>query len=78
MIGRAPVAWLAAIAAVLFAGAEVHAEITLDMVTVGNPGNAGYVHRTAGTFGSVDHVYQIGKYEVTTGQYREFLNAKAA
>src|SRR5207245_847392 len=27
--------------------------------------------------GSVDHVYQIGKYEVTAGQYTEFLNAGA-
>ena len=28
-------------------------------------------------FGSVGHVYQIGKYEVTAGQYTEFLNAVA-
>ena len=30
----------------------------------------------ATTFGSVNHVYQIGKYEVTNNQYAEFLNAK--
>ncbi len=29
-------------------------------------------------FGGVDYAYQIGKYEVTTGQYAEFLNAVAA
>jgi len=28
-------------------------------------------------FGSVDHAYLIGKYEVTVGQYAEFLNAVA-
>ncbi len=30
----------------------------------------------ATTFGSVNHEYQIGKYEVTNNQYAEFLNAK--
>jgi formylglycine-generating enzyme required for sulfatase activity len=32
--------------------------------------------RTSG-YGSVGYVYQIGKYEVTAGQYTEFLNAVA-
>ena len=27
--------------------------------------------------GSVDHAYRIGKYEITAGQYAEFLNAVA-
>ena len=31
-----------------------------------------------GNFGGVDHVYAIGKYEVTAGQYAEFLDAVAA
>lgn len=48
--------------------------VTMDWVTVGNAGNAdddtGY--------GGVAYEYQIGKYEVTAGQYTEFLNAKAA
>lgn len=43
-------------------------------VQIGNPGNAGQV-QTQGTFGGVDHVYRIGMYEVTNGQYTEFLNA---
>ena len=27
--------------------------------------------------GSVDHLYKIGRYEVTAGQYTQFLNAVA-
>jgi len=46
------------------AGADT---ITYEMVTVGNPGNA---NNTA-----VDYSYQIGKYDVTIGQYTAFLNA---
>src|SRR3954469_10627018 len=51
--------------------------VTIDMVTVGNPGNAPDTRYDAIGFGSVDHVYQIGKYEVTAGRYTEFLNAVA-
>jgi len=47
--------------------------VTIDMVTVGNPGNA---NDTTG-YGRVTYDYQIGKYEVTIGQYTEFLNAVA-
>ena len=47
------------------------------MVTVGNPGNAADTRYDATGFGSVGYVYQIGKYEVTAGQYTEFLNAVA-
>jgi formylglycine-generating enzyme required for sulfatase activity len=46
----------------------------MDWVTVGNPGNAA---DTTG-YGSVSEVYQISTYEVTAGQYTEFLNAVAA
>lgn len=49
------------------------ADITLDLVTVGNAGNA---NDTTG-YGGVDYVYAIGKYEVTAGQYTAFLNAVA-
>jgi hypothetical protein len=55
--------------------------VTIDWVTVGNPGNAPdaevMLDGTTG-YGSVDHAYRIGKYEVTAGQYTEFLNAVAA
>ena len=59
--------------------------VTIDMVTVGNPGNApdtevmtccGSSTGTTG-YGSVGYRYRIGKYEVTAGQYTEFLNAVA-
>ena len=47
--------------------------VTIDMVTVGNPGNA---NDTGGTGnGRVDYEYQIAKYAVTIGQYTAFLNA---
>ena len=43
------------------------------MVTVGNPGNAN--DTGGGGIGAVDSSYQIGKYDVTIGQYTAFLNA---
>ena len=48
--------------------------VTMGWTPVGNPGNA---PDTTG-FGAVVYAYQIGTYEVTNGQYAEFLNAKAA
>ena len=48
--------------------------VTMDWVAVGNAGNAA---DTTG-YGSVSEDYQIGTYEVTAGQYTEFLNAVAA
>jgi sulfatase modifying factor 1 len=51
--------------------------VTIDMVTVGNPGNAPDTRYNSIAVGSVGYTYQIGKYEVTTGQYTEFLNAVA-
>ena len=50
------------------------------MVTVGNPGNApDTVVMNDGTtgYGEVDYTYQIGKFEITAGQYTAFLNAVA-
>ena len=47
------------------------------MVTVGNPGNAPDTRYNGISVGSVGYNYQIGKYEVTAGQYTEFLNAVA-
>jgi len=48
--------------------------VTIDMVTVGNAGNS--ADTTA--YGAVAYDYQIGKYDVTIGQYTDFLNAVAA
>ena len=57
---------------------------TIETVPVGNLGNAGELSgKKAGGFGpdricgAVDYGYNIGKYEVTSGQYCEFLNAVA-
>jgi sulfatase modifying factor 1 len=47
--------------------------VAVDMVTVGNPGNA----NDATGYGAVNYSYQIGKVEITIGQYAEFLNAVA-
>ena len=58
---------------------------SLETVPVGNPGNTGELSgEGAGGFGpdricgAVTYEYNIGKYEVTAGQYTEFLNAVAA
>jgi len=55
--------------------------VNIETVPVGNPGNAADMRynldqRPEG-FGRVDYTYNIGKYEVTAGQYTEFLNAVA-
>ncbi|NLE58846.1 MAG: formylglycine-generating enzyme family protein, partial [Planctomycetes bacterium] len=58
--------------------------VNIETVPVGNPGNAGELSGAgAGGYGpdqicgAVDYEYRIGKYEVTAGQYTEFLNAVA-
>jgi formylglycine-generating enzyme len=54
---------------------------SLEFVAVGDPGNAADTRGPSdgGTkgCGSVGYVYQMGKYDVTVGQYCEFLNAVA-
>ncbi len=67
--------WLAAMACLLAAPAR--AGITYQQVTVGNAGNAGDTRTGANTLGkgAVAYDYQIGKYDVTIGQYTAFLNA---
>jgi sulfatase modifying factor 1 len=72
--------------AVLAIGSVTQAAITIDTVAVGDAGNAGELSGAgvAGGFGpdricgSVGYAYNIGKYEVTAGQYTAFLNAVAA
>jgi len=48
--------------------------VTIDWVTVGDPGNAA---DTTG-YGAVADEYRIGKYEVTIQQYADFLSAVAS
>ncbi len=62
------------VAALLVCAFGAHADVVIEMVTVGDPGNA----PDAGGYGAVDHTFEIGKYEVTNSQYAEFLNAVAA
>ncbi len=50
-------------------------QASLEFVTVGDPGNA--ADTSNGGHGSVPYVYQMGKYDVTVGQYVQFLNAVA-
>ena len=55
---------------------------SLQFVTVSNPGNAGeqsgLAYGDSTYYGAVPYVYQMGKYDVTAGQYTAFLNAVAA
>ena len=70
---------LPSVAALLFAAFILNSNlqaalITIDTVSVGNAGNAA---DTTG-YGAVGYEFNIGKYEVTIGQYTTFLNAVAA
>jgi len=65
----------AAVFSVVMLATETHATpVTIDWVTVGDPGNAA---DTTG-YGAVAESFRIGKYEVTIQQYTAFLNAVAA
>lgn len=52
--------------------------VNVETVPVGDPGNAADTRYGSPGFGSVGYVYRIGQYEVTAGQYCEFLNKVAA
>jgi sulfatase modifying factor 1 len=51
------------------------AYVVFDTVTIGNLGNADDTHGDG--YGGVDYVYNVGRFEVTAGQYTQFLNAVA-
>jgi formylglycine-generating enzyme len=60
--------------AVAFAIASVASSVlgvTIDMKTIGNPGNAAATNG----MGAVPYAYQLGTYEVTNTEYAAFLNA---
>ena len=63
------------LAAILLAAGEALAQTTIETVPVGNVGNTNDTHDDG--YGAVDYEYNIGKYEVTAGQYSDFLNAVA-
>jgi formylglycine-generating enzyme required for sulfatase activity len=48
--------------------------VTIDWVTVGDPGNA-TDPATGSKYGSVGYSYRISKYVITNAQYAEFLNS---
>ena len=50
---------------------------SLETVHVGDPGNAADTRYAEPGYGAVSYTYNIGKYEVTAGQYTEFLNKMA-
>jgi formylglycine-generating enzyme required for sulfatase activity len=55
-------------------------QTSLQFVTVGDAGNApdtAVMSDTTTGYGSVPYVYRMGKYDVTVGQYCQFLNAVA-
>lgn len=56
----------------------LQAEVIIDTVEVGHAGNAPDTRFETAGVGAVGYEYSIGKYEVTAGQYTEFLNAVAA
>jgi sulfatase modifying factor 1 len=61
-----------AVTAILMIVASTHAHaVTIDWVTVGDPGNAA----DDTTYGAVADAFQIMKFEWTNSQYVEFLNA---
>ncbi len=62
---------------VILLASTASAQVVIDWVTVGDPGNACDV-QTEGCFGAVSVEFQIGEYEVTNAQYTAFLNAVAA
>ena len=64
---------LLAVVAVCACAVTASADVIIDTVTVGNAGNLA----DSTGYGAVDYTYNIGKYEVTAGQYAEFLNAVA-
>jgi formylglycine-generating enzyme required for sulfatase activity len=69
-------------AGVLVGVSVTQAEVVIETIPVGNPGNPGEQSRLANGdptfYGGVDYTFRMGKFEVTAGQYTEFLNAVAA
>ncbi|MFU8894160.1 MAG: formylglycine-generating enzyme family protein [Luteolibacter sp.] len=79
-----PLASTLALALAIGISSSAMATVTIDWVTVGNPGNLAQSsdnrnHSFSGGdgFGKVDYTYQIGQNMVTNTQYAAFLNAAA-
>ena len=80
----AGMAGMAVAAILLLAAGMAQADFMIDTVRVGNANNTGeWSGESYGGYGpdricgAVGYAYNIGKYEVTAGQYKDFLNAVA-
>jgi formylglycine-generating enzyme required for sulfatase activity len=80
---RSWIVGLAVLVVMTLAAGTAEAQVTIDWITVGDPGNvgewSGQSYGGAGPdriCGAVGYSYSIAKYEVTNAQYTEFLNAK--
>jgi len=71
MISVRGVARAAVVGAMVLLAAGAVQAVVIDTVPVGNPGNA--ADNTG--YGAVAYSFNMGKYEVTAGQYTAFLNA---
>lgn len=67
---------IALLVVALFPCASARA-VSIELVAVGNAGNAPDTRYNSISVGAVARAYYIGKHEVTAGQYTEFLNAVA-
>ena len=67
---------IAAVLVLLCLGSLAQATV-IQTVPVGNPNNAADTRYETPGYGSVGYAYNIGKYEVTVGQYTDFLNKVA-
>jgi formylglycine-generating enzyme required for sulfatase activity len=78
LVARLPrvVALVVGVAVLLGLLAAPARAVTIDLLPVGNAGNANDP-ATGGIYGGVNYDYSIGKYDVTIGQYTDFLNAVA-
>jgi sulfatase modifying factor 1 len=76
---------IVAVVAMLLAAGAAQADVrnmgvgltSLTTVPVGNPGNAADTRYDTPGYGAVAYTYNIGTYEVTAGQYTEFLSKVA-
>jgi sulfatase modifying factor 1 len=77
-LNRCVYASVIAICLAVLAVRPAHA-VTIDWVTVGNPGNTGqtnnYTNGGTLTFGAVNYTFRLMKFEWTNTQYAAFLNA---
>ena len=81
-VGIARLRNTAALVALMLAGLAVSpadaTPITIDWVTVGDPGNAADTTGAPNPAGAVAASFQIMKFEFTNAQYKDFLNSVAA